>query len=144
MNVLGKSISVLGFVGITTIGTLMFLSNSSIQATDEVSVEMFNQLKAEVEVLKQETQSLKEEATILTTENNELKKIVADVEAKVSANANGIEEIDNKISLNINKVTKMEKWHNKLDELLEWEDLWGFRHNADAIFKRLREWKLTQ
>lgn len=108
MNMFKKvGIGVSGIL-VTTIGTMVLLNNSTIKATDEVTMQTFNELKAEVETLRENINTTKEELTICKTSNENLKVEVNNLKTQTTNNASEISKTKNDLTEVANRTSKIE------------------------------------
>jgi predicted nucleic acid-binding Zn-ribbon protein len=107
MNLIKKIGIGVGSVAVVTAGTLLLTSNMNVGASDEVTMELFNQLKTKVETLESKNTELENKIVELTnadvtintkidTEVGKVKTDLTSVTNKVNTNTTNITSITNR------------------------------------------------
>jgi dihydrodipicolinate reductase len=109
MKLISKILGGVGAVGVVTAGTLILTSNSNVGASDEVTMELFNQLKARVETLETQNTELSNKIIELTnadvvintglnTNTSEIAKVKTELNNKIVANTTSITNVTSRTS----------------------------------------------
>jgi predicted RNase H-like nuclease (RuvC/YqgF family) len=125
MKLISKIIGGVGVGAVATVGSFMLFSNDNVGASDEVTMELFNQLKARVETLETQNTELSNKIIELTNADVVINTEIDTVSSKVDTEVAKVKtDLTNKINNNTtyitnvtSRVTKTEAWQNKLFEL---------------------------
>lgn len=114
---------VAGVCGSLVVGasSLVLFSNSSVTADDNVTIEMFNDLKLEVEILRNDVENLISENKNLQTEISNLNDSITSKDNEISKLRTELNttktELNNKINSNVINISNITEWQKKGYEL---------------------------
>lgn len=143
---------ILGSVLCVGTATALILTTNNVKGDNNVTTQMFNELKAEVEVIKTDVEQLRKQNESLANENTELKTEISNLTKSVSANEIEIlntksnlnktkDELNVKINSNTTKISNITQWQ---DELYNLKFKW-YKHGLEMhIWSQLEEFRKSQ